>query len=92
LVQHIRRESKLQYWQHRENSGCATTWKRPHLGKSLQNTAGMCDSAEGPSSRKARMQTRVTKQNSRLKTKEKTHNLSFSNTELISKCEETDDR
>lgn len=54
----------------------------------------MRGSAEQPSPRKARMQARVTKQNINnvLNSKEITHNLSLNNTELISKCEEIDDR
>lgn len=93
-VQHIRRGKQAAVLVTRGELGTCDYVKRPHLGKSLQDTAGTRGSAEGTSPRKARMQPRVTKQNINnvLNNKGKTHNFSLNNTELISKCKEIDDR
>lgn len=66
--------------------------KRPHLRECLQDPAGMWRSAEQPGPSKARMQATGTKQHiNNVLNKEKSHNLSLNNAELISKCEEIDD-
>lgn len=52
------------------------------------------EALQRPCPRQARKQARATKQNSDnvLNKKEKAHSLSLNSTELISKCEEIDDR